>query len=253
MRQILTLGVFLALFITANSIFAQVGVGTITPDQSAQLDVTSSNKGFLPPRLSLVERNTITTPAAGLLIYQTDNSPGYYYFDGDSWQPFKQTFSNASVGFAASKSQSAISAAGVITGWNPTIYSSAPNAFDPTTGVFTVPVTGVYKISATINYSTTAAVSISLGSGVNPGFQVRNQSTAILSGLFPLLNVNVALVLTLRAILGNGTISFTGTAPLSAGQTLDLYYNADGLTVGVDLGGAETGTPAIEWSAVKID
>lgn len=255
MRQILTLGVFLMLLFTANSIFAQVGVGTITPNQSAQLDVTSTNKGFLPPRLTLSERGTIPSPAAGLLIYQTDNTPGYYYYDGVTWQPFKQTFSTAAIGFAASKTTTAISSSATIDNWNTTVYSSNPVDFNAATGVYTVPVTGVYKISATINYATTAALSLSLGAGVDPGFEVRNLSTgtSIAAGLFPILNVNVILVLTLRAILGNGTVNFTGTAPLTAGQTLDLYYNADGLSLALNLGGISSTSPGIQWSVVKID
>jgi hypothetical protein len=48
---------------------AQVGVGTVTPSPSAQLDVTSTNKGFLPPRMTMTERNNITTPVEGLIIW----------------------------------------------------------------------------------------------------------------------------------------------------------------------------------------
>ncbi|WP_439581371.1 hypothetical protein [Dyadobacter bucti] len=255
MRQILTLGVFLTLLLTGSTIFAQVGVGTITPNQSAQLDVTSTNKGFLPPRLTLAQRGTIPSPVAGLLIYQTDNTPGFYYFDGDSWQPFNQNFSTASVGFAASKTAAAISSSGTITDWTTTQYSSTPGAFNTATGVYTVPATGVYKITATINYATAAALSVSLGAGIDPGFEVRNltTSTSIAGGLFPVLNVNVVLVLTLRAVLGNGTVNFTGTAPLTAGQTLDLYYNADGLSLALNLGGISSTSPGIQWSVVKID
>jgi len=51
---------------------AQVGIGTETPDPSATLDLTSSSQGFLPPRMTEAERNNITTPATGLIIYCTD-------------------------------------------------------------------------------------------------------------------------------------------------------------------------------------
>jgi BclB C-terminal domain-containing protein len=85
MKRILILGVFLTLLFTANSVFAQVGVGTITPDQSAQLDVNSTNKGLLAPRMTLAQRGTIPTPADGLLIYQTDNTPGFYMRESGQW------------------------------------------------------------------------------------------------------------------------------------------------------------------------
>lgn len=76
---------------------AQTGIGTTTPNASAKLDVFSSNKGFLPPRVTLTstsDATTISTPVAGLLIYNTATAgtspsnvtPGYYYFDGTKWQ-----------------------------------------------------------------------------------------------------------------------------------------------------------------------
>ena len=55
------------------------------PDPSAMLDVKSTTKGFLGPRMSMAQRNAIETPATGLLVFQTDNNPGYYVFDGTSW------------------------------------------------------------------------------------------------------------------------------------------------------------------------
>lgn len=55
------------------------------PDSSAMLDVSSTTKGFLAPRMTQSQRNGISNPATGLLIYQTDNSPGYRIYDGSSW------------------------------------------------------------------------------------------------------------------------------------------------------------------------
>ncbi|RZJ71989.1 hypothetical protein [Flavobacterium sp.] len=81
MKKLLLLGA-LALGMSAHS---QVGIGTTAPSSSAMLDVTSTTSGMLVPRMTLVQRNTIGTPATGLLIYQTDNSPGFYYFDGATW------------------------------------------------------------------------------------------------------------------------------------------------------------------------
>jgi hypothetical protein len=68
------------------SLFAQqnVGIGTTTPHASAMLDITSVDKGLLIPRLTFTNRPA--TPATGLLIYQTDNTPGFYFFDGTNWE-----------------------------------------------------------------------------------------------------------------------------------------------------------------------
>jgi hypothetical protein len=76
-----------------------VGIGsTTTPDASAQLDVNSSSKGFLPPRVALTATNAagpITSPATGLLVYNTATAgtspnnvtPGYYFNSGTAAAP----------------------------------------------------------------------------------------------------------------------------------------------------------------------
>ncbi|GLU52684.1 exosporium glycoprotein BclB-related protein [Dyadobacter frigoris] len=80
---------------------AQVGIGTITPDGSAQLDVTSTSKGVLVPRMSLSDRNLIASPATSLLIYQTDNTPGFYYYNGTAWIPFISDAGSAIIPFSS--------------------------------------------------------------------------------------------------------------------------------------------------------
>ena len=53
---------------------AQVGIGTNSPNISAQLDVNSTTKGFLPPRMTSTQRDAITSPSDGLIIYNTTNN-----------------------------------------------------------------------------------------------------------------------------------------------------------------------------------
>lgn len=78
MKKILSVLV-LTFFLTQNAI-AQVGIGTNTPAASAQLDVTSTTKGFVPPRMTTAERNAIVNPADGLQIYNTTTGCINYYF-----------------------------------------------------------------------------------------------------------------------------------------------------------------------------
>ena len=52
------------------------------PENSAMLDVKSIDKGMLIPRMTQAQRDAIISPATALLIYQTDNNPGYYYYEG---------------------------------------------------------------------------------------------------------------------------------------------------------------------------
>ncbi|MBR9914013.1 MAG: tail fiber protein [Algicola sp.] len=64
---------------------AQVGIGTTTPDASSALDVTANDKGILVPRMLVAERIAISAPAEGLLIYQTDDVSGFYFYNGTQW------------------------------------------------------------------------------------------------------------------------------------------------------------------------
>lgn len=91
-------------------LMGKVGIGTSTPNKSSILDLTSSNKGFLPPRISLTATNditTIATPATGLFIFNTATAgtapnnvtPGFYYFDGLKWQRIINQVPDATVDF----------------------------------------------------------------------------------------------------------------------------------------------------------
>jgi len=80
---------------------AQVGIGTTTPSASAALDVTSTTKGVLTPRMTQAQRTAISAPATGLLVYQTNAPAGYYYFNGVAWQTFTGTTAWALTGNTA--------------------------------------------------------------------------------------------------------------------------------------------------------
>lgn len=61
-----------------------VNIDGSLPDNSAMLDVKATGRGFLAPRMTLAQRPA--SPVVGLLIYQTDNTPGYYFYNGSAWQ-----------------------------------------------------------------------------------------------------------------------------------------------------------------------
>lgn len=78
----------------------QTGIGTSTPNASAKLEISATNKGFLPPRVALTATNLFApltglsgsdalATATGLLVYNTTSNsnvtPGYYYWNGISW------------------------------------------------------------------------------------------------------------------------------------------------------------------------
>lgn len=72
-------------------VLGQTGIGTTTPHASAKLEVAATDKGFLPPRVTLnsvTDASTIPSPATGLLVYNNGSvglQAGYYYWNGASW------------------------------------------------------------------------------------------------------------------------------------------------------------------------
>jgi len=62
------------------------GIGTLTPNASSLLEIKSTTKGILIPRMTKTQRDAIASPATGLMIFQTNSSPGFYYYDGSAWK-----------------------------------------------------------------------------------------------------------------------------------------------------------------------
>lgn len=73
-RKIYILMLCVVSILFTNTLFGQVGIGTTTPHASSVLDVTSTDKGVLFPRLTTAQRDAITSPAEGLTIYNTSES-----------------------------------------------------------------------------------------------------------------------------------------------------------------------------------
>ena len=65
----------------------RIGIGTPVPHESAILDMNSSDRGFLIPKMTKDAREAITSPARGLIIYQTNNGPGLYVNKGEEASP----------------------------------------------------------------------------------------------------------------------------------------------------------------------
>ncbi len=80
----------LVLLLVNTYLFSQVGIGTLTPNSSAVLDLTSTSNGFLPPRMTNAEKIAISTPPAGLIIYCTNcgNTGEMQFYNGVAWINF---------------------------------------------------------------------------------------------------------------------------------------------------------------------
>jgi hypothetical protein len=80
---------FVAVIIVSLNGFSQgVSINNTNdpPHASAMLHISSDTSGVLIPAMTSALRNDINNPATGLLIYQTDNTPGFYYYNGSSWE-----------------------------------------------------------------------------------------------------------------------------------------------------------------------
>ncbi len=167
-KSVLILGLFLV-FLSGN---AQTGIGTTTPDVSAKLDISSTSKGLLVPRMISTQRTTITTPANGLLVYQTDGEAGFYVNSGTTVSPAwlrvntDWTKSGNNISFTSGN----ISTIGSLTGGNvatSTLAGFAANMNVQTGTTYTIATTDNGKI-ITLNNASAITVTIpSLFSGFN--------------------------------------------------------------------------------------
>lgn len=66
-------------FILTATMNGQVGIGTITPDPSSILDISSTTQGMLTPRMTTTQRTSISSPADGLIVYDTTEKSFYFY------------------------------------------------------------------------------------------------------------------------------------------------------------------------------
>ncbi len=85
MRNIIYILLFALLLPKLGAQNVGINSDNSTPAASAILDVKSTDKGVLIPRMTEAQRNLIASPATGLLIYQTDGTDGFYFYNGTAW------------------------------------------------------------------------------------------------------------------------------------------------------------------------
>lgn len=128
MKSLITLLCGILLF-SQSALFSQTntfpstgsaGIGTTTPNASSLLDISSTTKGVLISRMTKAQRDAIASPATGLLVFQTNSGPGFYYFNGSNWTAISAKGANTSL--------SNLSAGG--TAINRDLVPNADNALD---------------------------------------------------------------------------------------------------------------------------
>ncbi|MFD3293381.1 tail fiber domain-containing protein [Aquirufa sp. KTFRIE-69F] len=159
------------LLISLN-VFAQTGIGTTTPDASAKLEVASSNKGFLPPRVALTATNSaspITSPANGLMVFNTATTgaspfnvlPGYYYWDGVGlkWVSLSTTVGNVqNQGIFRSTANTAVNS--IVSSWNSRFNNIAAGDLTITSNTTFALANGIYKIEWALPYQSSNTYNI---------------------------------------------------------------------------------------------
>ena len=146
------------------------------PDNSSILDVKSTSKGILIPRMLQSERSSILTPANGLLVYQTNGTSGFYFYDGSSWVRL------------ATGTESLYTEGTGIDITNNIVTNTTPDQTVTLTSGGATTITGTYPnftISSTDDNSGGTITSVTAGTGLNGG-------TITTSGTISMPNVGTA-------------------------------------------------------------
>lgn len=205
---------------------AQVSINTTgaTPDASAMLDVSSTQKGLLPPRMTQAQRTAIAAPATGLIVYQTDGTAGLYCNSGTTTTPaWQQLAPRAAVAYGCYSGNSQTVAP------NTSVKCDLINAnassglgFNAGTDEVTIAVAGVYRISYSILANANGGGNYEMqlqknGAVVGPiGYALFNSAGfqhVPLEGLYA-LNAGDAISLRLRNNAGSSFVAYNGTLTL---------------------------------------
>lgn len=160
------------LLLISLKVFAQTGIGTSTPDASAKLEVSATNKGFLPPRVALSATNSaspVTSPANGLMVFNTATAgaspfnvlPGYYYWDGTGgkWVSLSTTVGNVqNQAIFRSTSNTALNSA--VSSWNSRFNNIAAGDLTINANTSFTLANGIYKIEWALPYQSSSTYNI---------------------------------------------------------------------------------------------
>lgn len=250
MKNLLTL---LFPILLSTVAFAQNNVGINTaPDVSAVLDVSSTEKGILVPRMTRDQRNGIGTPATGLMIYQTDNTPGFYVNSGSTSTPNWKAVSGTVLPSQATNSGKVLKTNGTVLSWEadasgtPALYYSGFVTATNTLGNSTLygTISGwsgaesdghrlllssatTVKLIASLAGSVTSPYTLSLRRGTPSGgnYYYTDMSATTIS----VSNANLQTINLTGLTLAAGetiAIKIVGTANINAaGQQKTLYYS----------------------------
>lgn len=246
----LTLGLGISMSALAQK--DNVGIGTTKPDQSAILDLNSSSKGLLMPRMSLQQRSAIQSPAKGLIVYQTDFLSGFYFFDGAAWKPLAETKENSVAAdpndwaLAGNANATAASFIGVPVGVpiNFKIGGVTAGKLTNTSNLF-------FGYQSGLNGGGSGATNLGIGTNTLTSLTTGNSNTAIGGGA--LQNVTTG---TLNLAVGgaslNANTTGTGNVGLGHGSLFKNVAGSNNTAIGRDALYNSTGTGNLGLGTVAL-
>jgi len=223
--SIKVLAIILVMMVSVNKVQSQVSIGVPVPSGSAMLDVSSTTKGFLPPRMSEIQRVLILKPDAGLIVYQTDGKKGIYYYDGSSWTYVMSQFNaitpNETVVAIGGGANDGIATYGTV--------AKAPTPVYVTSEWLNVGGYSVYLKNKRMIYGndfdgTAALTSNLLSAGITSSTTLAVGGASTLSG-----NLTVSGTTTLNGLIVNGTITGSMTGNASTATKLATARNINGV------------------------
>jgi hypothetical protein len=162
----------------------RVGIATVTPNTSSILDITSTDRGVLIPRMTSAQRTLITNPADALLVYDTDVKMFYYYNSAtSSWSPINVgTVKSVTASYTLLLSDNGrvldVNSASAVT---ITVPNTLPVGFQVSitqAGAGQVTITGGTGMTVNNRYAATRTS----GQWAKAGLEVRASGSAVLSG-----------------------------------------------------------------------
>jgi hypothetical protein len=217
--------IILTFLLTAVTSYAQVGVGTTSPNASAVLDVTSTSKGLLPPRMTHAQKIGITSPVAGLMVWCTNcgTTGQMQVFNGSEWTDMVGSPSVT----ASSNGTADISAYALSGSSTGTLTVGVPVSGVTQTITATVTTPGTYTISATANGVTFAN---------NGTFSSTGSQNIILTASGTPTSAG-SHTFTLNTVPSCSFTKYSTSASPCGSSTVTFTYNGASVTYGVVLGG----------------
>ena len=160
---------FFGLFVLLGH--AQTGIGTATPNASAKLEIASTDKGLLIPRMTAAQRGLIPSPANGLLVYQTDAVVGFYVNTGTSGTPVwtRVNMDWTRTGNDLSYTSGNLSTTGNLTGGNASTSTISGFAANVATISANYPITAADN-GKIIQSTSASAITVTIPTGLPTGF-----------------------------------------------------------------------------------